>query len=80
MSLLEEYRNELEQSIQKELDRLVALEDYQSSRIDKTPLNEVRHYRQARLALFNEAVEEEIHSLRHFHPSLSCKLIVSLGG
>ncbi|NMB01451.1 MAG: DEAD/DEAH box helicase [Firmicutes bacterium] len=80
VSLLEEYRNELEQSIQKELDRLVALEDYQSSRIDKTPLNEVRHYRQARLALFNEAVEEEIHSLRHFHPSLSCKLIVSLGG
>jgi hypothetical protein len=79
-SLLEEYRNELEQSIQRELGRLTALGDYQSSQVEKTALDEVRHHRQTRLALFNETVEKEVHSLRNFHPSLSCKLMVSLGG
>jgi len=79
-TLLEEYRNELEQSIQKELGRLTALGDYQTSQVEKTALDEVRHHRQARLALFNEAVEKEVHALRNFHPSLSCKLMVSLGG
>ena len=80
VSLLEEYRNEMEQSIQKELGRLTALGDYQSSQVEKTALDEVKHHRQTRLAIYNEAIEEEVHSLRNFHPSLSCKLIVSLGG
>ena len=78
--LLEEYRNEMEQSIQKELGRLTALGDYQSSQVEKTALDEVKRHRQTRLALFNEAVEKEVYLLRNFHPSLSCKLMVSLGG
>lgn len=78
-ALLEEYRNELEQAIQRELARLAALGDYQYSRIEKTALNEVKHHRQARLALYNESIDQELQALRKLYPVLSCIMIAKIG-
>lgn len=79
-NLVAEYKIELESLIQAETKRLVALDIYQQSRIEKTALEEVRHYRQTQLALFNEKVDQEAQAYRNFNPVLRCLLVCRIGG
>lgn len=76
---VEEYRIRLEQLIDSEVARLGALEEHQHEQIKKAGLKEVRNHRQARLALFNEEIQDEIKQARIFYPELSCMLLVSIG-
>ena len=80
IDLVNEYRIELDNSIKAEIKRLVALDLYQQSRIEKTALEKVKNYRQTQLALFKEKINQESQTYRNFNPELRCLLVCRIGG
>jgi hypothetical protein len=66
--------------VNRERQRLASFDIYQENSITKTGLQNIRQFRQQKLSLYNEAVDNEIRAYTDNHPNLQCFIMVSIGG
>ena len=66
--------------VNRERQRLASFDIYQENSISKTGLQNIRQFRQQKLSLYNEAVDNEIRAYMDNHPNLQCFIIISIGG
>lgn len=76
--LLEDYQVKQEMLINKERQRLVNYNVYQENNIRKTGLDNVRQFRQHKLGLYNDAIDNEIKAYKKCSPELKCYAVISM--
>ena len=69
-----------ETMVNRERQRLASFDIYQENNITKTGLQNIRQFRQQKLSLYNEAVDNEIKAYLDNRPNLQCFIVISIGG